>query len=56
MLDPSKEYLFGEQEQVAKLDPNKEYDFGADPDELYREAPQTGAETAISIGHEVIPA
>ena len=55
-LDPTREYFFKEQEQVTVLDPNKEYDFGADPDQLYREAPQTGMETATSIGLEVLPA
>tara|TARA_R100000479_G_scaffold27136_2_gene10449 strand:- start:1124 stop:4687 length:3564 start_codon:yes stop_codon:yes gene_type:complete len=56
MLDPTKEYFFGEQEQVTTLDPNKEYDFGADPDEFYRETPATMTETAASIGLEVVPA
>ncbi len=53
-LDPTKEYFFGEQEQVTVLDPNKEYDFGADPRQLYREAPQTGFETGVIIGTELL--
>ena len=56
MLDPTREYIFGQQEEVAVLDPNKEYSFGSDPQELYRETPATLGESAISIGLEVIPA
>ena len=56
MLDPTREYIFGQQEEVAVLDPNKEYSFGSDPQELYRETPATFGESAISIGLEVIPA
>ena len=56
MLDPTKEYIFGQQEEIAVLDPNKEYSFGSDPQELYREIPATFGESAISIGLEVIPA
>jgi len=56
MLDPTKEYFFGEQEQVTTLDPNKEYDFGSDPDKFYRESPATFGETAMIIGLEVVPA
>ena len=56
MLDPKREYTFGQQEEIAVLDPNKEYDFGSDPQELYRESPATLGETAFSIGLEVIPA
>ena len=56
MLDPTREYIFGQQEEIAVLDPNKEYNFGSDPQELYRELPATFGESAISIGLEVIPA
>jgi len=56
MLDPTREYIFGQQEEIAVLDPNKEYNFGSDPQELYRESPATFGESAISIGLEVIPA
>ena len=53
MLDPNKKYIFEEQ-QTDTLDPNKEYDFGSSQ-ELYREAPPTFTESAISIGLEIIP-
>ena len=56
MLDPTREYIFGQQEEIAVLDPNREYSFGSDPQELYRETPTTFGESAISIGLEVIPA
>ena len=35
MLNPNREYVFGNQEQVAVLDPNKEYSFGRDVQKLY---------------------
>ena len=56
MLDPTKEYFFGQQEEVATLDPRKEYNFGDDPQRLYREAPPTLGETAMIIGLDIIPA
>jgi len=52
MLDPNKEYVFGDQ-QVTTLDPDKEYDFGSSQD-LYREAPPTFTETASIVGLEIL--
>lgn len=52
MLDPNKDYVFGDQ-QVTTLDPDKEYDFGSSQD-LYREAPPTFTETASIVGLEIL--
>ena len=54
MLDQNQNYSFGNTQ--GTLDLSGDYSFGGTSRELYREAPQTGAETAISIGLEVIPA
>ena len=54
MLDQNQNYSFGNTQ--GTLDLSGDYSFGGTSRELYREAPQTGAETAMSIGLEVIPA
>ena len=54
MLDPNQNYSFGDTQ--GALDPSGSYSFGGTTRELYREAPQTGMETATSIGLEVLPA
>jgi len=54
MLDPNQNYSFGDTQ--GALDPSGSYSFGGTTRELYREAPQTGMETAVIIGAEVLPA
>ena len=54
MLDPNQNYTFGDTQ--GALDPSGNYSFGGTSRELYREAPQTGIETAMIIGLEVVPA
>ena len=54
MLDPNQNYSFGNTQ--GALDPSGSYSFGGTTRELYREAPQTGMETAVIIGSEVLPA
>ena len=56
MLNPNREYVFGNQEQVAVLDPNKEYSFGRDVQKLYNPSGPDLIDTAMIIGLEVVPA
>ena len=56
MLNPNREYVFGDQEQVAVLDPNKEYSFGRDVQKLYNPSEPDLIDTGMIIGLEVVPA
>lgn len=57
MLDPNQSYTFGKlQDQKGGLDPYGDYSFSSPTRELRRTAPITGAETAMIIGLDIIPA